>query len=244
MPALPNQKYELFARAVANGQSNTSAYKSAGYSQGATAAAGASRLMKRPEILARIEEYRTDINAKLEATDIANKDWRMRELDELARSIRITRQERARDPMLSRVAGGKTGFQVGRVRFIDVPKDPAKPEAGMQKKMIFEGETDLGLMAEYRAILLQAAREMGQLVEDKNRPGDIAGKDRLNEVVDVIRVGRERRKEIEKAKADAAAAIATEVQAAKDAAAKKAREAGEALPPEVAPGAPATGVVQ
>lgn len=74
MPALDNSKWERFARLVANGDSPTESYVSAGYSA-ASAHASASRLLKNATVCTRIAELRPRIiEIATQATGI-NKAW-------------------------------------------------------------------------------------------------------------------------------------------------------------------------
>jgi phage terminase small subunit len=65
MPVLHNQRHEQFARAIASGRVNaTKAYVSAGYSEKG-AAVSASRLRRKAQVAARIQELRTNLNAEM-----------------------------------------------------------------------------------------------------------------------------------------------------------------------------------
>jgi phage terminase small subunit len=68
MPALTNPKYERFAQLISEGKSGTEAYIAAGHEVSRkTAGVNASRLLKNPEVKARVEELvaqRAEIEAK------------------------------------------------------------------------------------------------------------------------------------------------------------------------------------
>lgn len=65
MPVLSNQRHELFAQALAKGQTQTAAYVKAGYKDDRGAAA---RLSAKVNIMARVEELKERAAAKCELT--------------------------------------------------------------------------------------------------------------------------------------------------------------------------------
>lgn len=203
MPQLQNEKYELFARAYVRSNNASLACQEAGYSK-KSAGQGGARLLKISEIRARIEELRAELHANLDKVAILEKEWRARELQGMADSIKAIRKARKNDAIISRIPGGETGFVLLRAsRTVTLPKDPNDPSKGTYSKVIFEGETDTALMSEYRAILLQGAREAGHLTEDKKGGGaaNAGSTDRLNELFDVWKAGPAKPAEEEEKKA-------------------------------------------
>jgi len=204
MPALFNQNWEIFCHEMARGNvSQTTAYERAyadpkrkspntdTRTRSKGASTSSARLMKTKVILDRIQEIKDEVAAAAMVVSIADKQWRLRQLDEMAADIRKIRTERAADPNMARVPGGKTGWEVGRVRFVKLPKDVNDPSEGYTNKPVYEGDVDIALMQQYCAILKQAGHELGQIggEDGKGGSGGVEGKDRLNELLDVFKTG-------------------------------------------------------
>lgn len=81
---LKNQRYELFAQAIARGETGRAAYLSAGFNASPAAAdVGASRLLRTDKVSARVQELR-DRQGTAEKT-ILSKAWVIERTIELAR---------------------------------------------------------------------------------------------------------------------------------------------------------------
>lgn len=129
MASLENRKHELFAQAIAKGESATVAYKNVGYSaKGNAAEACASRLLSSAKIQARVTELQERAAIKVETTaaDIA------RQLDEdRALAIRLGQPSAAVSATLgkAKVLGlivdkrELTGKDGGAIAIADVSED-------------------------------------------------------------------------------------------------------------------------
>ena len=150
MPVLPNIRHEQFAQALASGLNATNAYISAGYKK-AGAAQNAARLIKVDKVCARVKELRTTIAAGVIQLEISSKNARVQALQDLFDRARQVIDARAKDKTMAGVPGGATGLLV---------RDYKGKNAGAPVYRV-----DTALIAELRALMRQAAEELGQWVE-------------------------------------------------------------------------------
>lgn len=120
---------------------------------------------RRPDFAAAVEAHKARWAAELEQEGIANRQNRINALDERWHLMQRVIAERAADPSM-RAPGSATGLLVRTYK-------PGKV------KMVEEYKVDAGLLAELRAHELQAARELGQLVDKRDvtsggKPLDLA----------------------------------------------------------------------
>jgi Terminase small subunit len=149
---LSNAKHEQFAQGVAKGLSATLAYTSAGYSA-AGASQSARRLLRNAQVCARVQEIVATVSQATIALEICNRNARIQVLQDLLNGMRQVIQERAADPDMAEVPGGKTGLLC-----IDYKgKDATQP--------VYKADT--ALVAEMRATCKQAAEELGQWGEER-----------------------------------------------------------------------------
>ena len=152
MAVLPNIRHEQFAQALVSRLNATNAYISAGYKK-AGAAQNAARLIKNDKVCARVRELQTTIAAGVIALEISSRNARVQALQDLFDRARQVIDARAKDKTMAAVPGGATGllFRDYKGKDADVP--------------VYR--VDTALMAEQRAIMRQAAEELGQWVENR-----------------------------------------------------------------------------
>jgi phage terminase small subunit len=120
---LTNLKYEQFCKLIIAGHSQTEAAKRSGFPPGSAHNAG-SRLMKREDVRRRIAELRAVGNEQPEAPaasamtlqGIRTNDARVAGYEARRNQLLTIIQERANDPEMLNVAGGKTGLLVRTVK--------------------------------------------------------------------------------------------------------------------------------
>jgi hypothetical protein len=154
MPVLTKPKYEMFAIEIAKGATVVDAYVNAGYSRKG-AERSASRLLMNAKIVARIGEIRATLIAGVIKTEIANKDWRVMKLHDIAQRLESIRDARAKDPTILKCPGGDTGFVQATARVVTGPNDV--------KMIVTDHSVDTGLVRELKATYRQVAEELGQL---------------------------------------------------------------------------------
>lgn len=159
MPPLNEPKHESFARLVASGKSKRDAAIEVGYEPKYASNHGY-RLAKNDEIGRRIDELQSKVaeNVVSKTTQfidigIASRQSRLDALNRRWQLLEQIRQERAADPTMQAVPGGKTGYIIRRFKSIGT---------GPNAKTIPEYETDHALLKEIRAHEQQAAIESGQ----------------------------------------------------------------------------------
>lgn len=169
-------KQEAFVAAyIGQAKGNaTEAARLAGYegSEATLRSIGSENLTK-PNIEARIAEYR----ARIEAEGLANQQNRIDAYNRRWKLLEQIRKERAEDEWLADVPGGKTGFVVKQLKtvkhqYIPDPDD----EDGKPSQMIvetWESAVDTGLLRELRELEKQAAQDIGQWTEKR----EVTGKD-------------------------------------------------------------------
>lgn len=163
MPVLKNSKHEKFCQLIAKGETGTAAYVSVGYSK-KTARVGASILLTKPNIKARIANLQEKISASLLNKSISIKAARLDALNDRWLKMQQVIAERAVDPDLQDIAGGKTGL---------LCHDQKGVGAGPAAEVIDVYQVDTGLLKELREHEVQAAKELGQWIEK----GEITGAD-------------------------------------------------------------------
>lgn len=92
---------------------------------------------------------------------IADQDERLRDLNDRHRRLRAVIQQRARDPQMKDVPGGRTGLLTVKWKLITRMDNSVDPPVKVTEPLP-EYEVDTGLLAEMRAIEVNTAIEMGQ----------------------------------------------------------------------------------
>jgi hypothetical protein len=163
MAMLKNSKHEKFCQLVAKGESLTAAYASAGYAF-ESARNNAPRLMAKDVIRNRVLELQERVSESLVAQSIAVKEARIRAVNDRWLKMQQVIEERAKDPGLQLVAGGKTGL---------LAHDQKSIGGGPLAEKIDVYEVDTGLLKELREHEVQAAKELGQWIEKGELTGNI-----------------------------------------------------------------------
>jgi phage terminase small subunit len=150
---LSNPQYEDFAQFIVAGENMTQAAILAGYKASAASNIG-SRLAKLPQVRGRIAELK-ELHSKkaLTAAGIRNPQARISALEDIWTRMRQVITERAEDPEMQSVPGGKTGVLVMTYKTVG-----AGPSAQIKKEYAF----DRALVQELRDHSRQAAEELGQ----------------------------------------------------------------------------------
>jgi hypothetical protein len=158
MAILANQRHELFCQGIAAGKSAAQSYIDAGYSRnGATVSA--SRLLAKANVRARVDELKLKVSKAIEIITIAEKETRIKILDDL--QSRMQRLFAARALDMADIPGGETGLIVRQIKSIGF---------GKNNKTVEEYAFDAALVREARATLEQVAQET-----DTKRPVDESG---------------------------------------------------------------------
>ncbi len=135
-----------------------------------------SRWKRLPEFKREVEEHFSAWREKVMSSGIADKVNRIASYDEIFDKLHQVIAERASE-LDGLCAGGSTGLMVRTVKFVkvlelktntprsfdEIPDDEFTPTRQMQP--VEEFAVDTGMLAELRNVKLQAARELGQLVE-------------------------------------------------------------------------------
>lgn len=116
------------------------------------------------EFRARVAEYLAEIRAAILAEGIAVRENRVKALNERWDKMHQVITERAEDPELQDIAGGKTGLLVHNVKGVGKGED---------FQLIDLYEVDTGLLKELREHEKQSAQEVGQWAEKR----EVTGKD-------------------------------------------------------------------
>lgn len=106
-----------------------------------------------PVFSARVHEIGADLASRARNRGIARRERRLATLQALHNRLLKVIEERAADPELAKIPGGKTGLIV------------RKPIASGGELVGFEYAVDTGTLKELRAISEQAAKELGQLID-------------------------------------------------------------------------------
>jgi len=163
MPVLSNPKHEHFCQLYARYGNATRAYVEAGYAA-KSADSNAAILMGKQSIKDRVREIQEQVAAKLAEITIGDRMERVRVYDDTWKRLRLIADERANDPAMATIPGGKSGFLVKRVKSIG---------SGEFSEVVEEYEADTSLAKEIRATAQQAAQDLGQWL-DKS---EVSGKD-------------------------------------------------------------------
>jgi len=124
-----------------------------------------SRWKAHPEFQARVRAIVSEYREAILAEGIADKQNRILALNERWRRLQQVIEERARDPDMAKVPGGKTGLLVRQLKSIGV---------GENNTVVEEYVVDVGLLRELRAHEQQAAQELGQWVEKTDQKLDVS----------------------------------------------------------------------
>lgn len=155
---LANLQHENFAQHVASGLSLTESAKRAGYKDSAANNMG-SRISRLGHVAARIEEIRTlRGTAVLALSGIRSPASRVTALEDRWERMRRVILERATDPDMASVPGGKTGLLAITWKSIG---------SGPTAQVVREVKVDTALLSEIRATEEQAAQELGQWITRK-----------------------------------------------------------------------------
>lgn len=114
---------------------------------------------QRPEFVARMEEHAAKVAAALAEKSISNKQARVAALEERWLKMRAVIAARAADDSMADVPGGPTGLVVRQYK-----------AAG--KQLVEEFAVDTGLLRELRGHEEQAARELGQWIDQQRTTND------------------------------------------------------------------------
>lgn len=147
-----------------------------------------------PQFRERVEAYREEVRAALVARGIREKENRIRTYNDIHGKLLQVIEERAADPNLAHVPGGKTGLVVAKPILAKVYEeaavelgDPENPEyvsdreyLGSVKRSVIEFEyaVDTGTLKELREVSKQAAIEVGEWNEKE--PGKTTALDVLS----------------------------------------------------------------
>lgn len=144
MPKLANERYEKFARGIAQGESQSSAYTAAGFkSTGKAAEAAASRLLSSAKsgalIAARVDELRDALAVRADVTQDSL-------LDELDAAVELARAVENPAAMVSAILGKAkiTGHIVAERKNQRSPLEEASDEEIERKLKHLRGEYEQG----------------------------------------------------------------------------------------------------
>jgi len=116
---------------------------------------------QRPEFSARVEELIAAYAERALKFGLARRERRLTVLSDMHDRILSVIEERAADPVLAQVPGGKSGLVVRRLRGLSMLRE--------------EFEIDTGSVRELRGLEEQIARELGQWKEKTEVSGDLDG---------------------------------------------------------------------
>ena len=169
MPVLQNSKHEQFAVNVSKGLSATRAYTSV-YGEAEGARQSAYRLLRNPQVSARVAELTTELSADLVAAEISDRNARIQALQErwtrLRANLDKVLEERGKE--MAGVPGGSTGLLMLDYKGASTPVYRLDPGV-------------VALLAELRAHEKQAAEELGQWVEKREETSTVDSVAILNE---------------------------------------------------------------
>ena len=111
-----------------------------------------------PQFRKRVLELTTALRHQIEDSfleeGLARRGFRLKNLNDIHSRIRVVMDERAQQPELQKVPGGKTGIVVLTKKALG---------GGNNFEIIEESEIDVAMLRELRAIQKDAAEELGQL---------------------------------------------------------------------------------
>lgn len=119
---------------------------------------------RHPDFQAAVAGVLDALRAAVLTKGIAAKQNRVDFLNDRHERMRRVIAERATDPKLQAVAGGRTGLLVHRERVIGT---------GRNAQRVDEYEVDTGLLSELRATEKQAAQELGEWTERQEHSGSL-----------------------------------------------------------------------
>jgi hypothetical protein len=149
----PNQK-ELAAQLIADGRlSHENIAKQVGITRNTLY-----RWRRDPNFAWRVEDLRKQNAQEFADLAIATKTGRVRILSRLYSKLQRVIEERAADPLMATIPGGKTGLLVLKMK-------------SLGGKIIIESRIDVKLIREIRSIMEQVRKELGQMTEKS--PADL-----------------------------------------------------------------------
>lgn len=139
------------------------------------------RWKQEPEFAARVEEHRKAWREHVRNHGIADREARVRALNERWGLLQQVIQERALDEGMAGIPGGKSGLLVRQVKLVKVLAEALPGIIGSDGVLsptkltqeVAEYAVDTGLLAELRAHEKQAAQELGQWSEKREVSGDV-----------------------------------------------------------------------
>ena len=117
MATLENPKHEQFAQHYARYGNAAQAYVFAGYSANG-AKQSASRLLTDADLCSRVEELRAEYHRATLAYQLADRNERVKALQDVADRIRRLIDARSKDPEMAEVTGAETGLLVADLKVI------------------------------------------------------------------------------------------------------------------------------
>ena len=114
------------------------------------------RWRKHPEFAAEVEGHLEAFRSEVRRRGIADRERRIKALNDRWNRLQRVMEERADDPSMANVAGGRTGLLVHNVKSVGF---------GETAQIVDLYEIDAALLKELREHEKQAAQELGQWVE-------------------------------------------------------------------------------
>ena len=115
----------------------------------------------------RVRVYRTRYASVVMNSGLARREKRVQHLTDLHQRLRTVIKERAKDPTMQAVPGGRTGVLVRKIKSIEVDETTPDGKKRTVKKIVPEYETDVATTAEIRKIQDQIAIECGDREPDE-----------------------------------------------------------------------------
>jgi hypothetical protein len=132
-----------------------------------------------PEFAARIKEIRDDYAAAIRARGIAERQNRVDAANDRHRRMQQVIDERAADPAMADIPGGRTGLLVAEPVLVKAYRSAVDPEGQeiliptKESELVLKYGVDTGLSAEMRALEKQVAQDLGQWTEKQEHSGEI-----------------------------------------------------------------------
>src|ERR1051326_1908261 len=135
----------------------------------------------RPEFQAEVSAHKAAWRKQTLEQGLADRAFRVRETQSDYDRLGLVIAERAKDPSMKEVPGGKTGLILRTVKSINAgEKETVIVQRGRpvtkiikERRIVAEYETDNGLVMARAHLREQAARELGQWVEEVKRSGSV-----------------------------------------------------------------------
>lgn len=121
------------------------------------------RWRQKPKFSERVAEIVKERASEAMQFAIANKAFRVRALQKRHRKLLSIAEERAADPSMAAIPGGKTGYVARKI------------VASSGELMGYEYAVDIALSKELRDIEQQVAKELGQIVDKRELTGKDGG---------------------------------------------------------------------